>query len=212
MAIALIGRRVLLWHGRIQESQAMPNAEEGIANFVQRGEIRVGGLRMCLFEIAGGFYSIREELERTIGPATSTIIYHAGVNSGKRFVSSAARIGMIKRGAGGLADCIDIYSQAGFGDFTIVETDHSVPRVLVECTSPIAFEAFAFKENNSTAKVPVCDYSRGVFAGFYQQLVGRHDVMCVESHCRASGSSRCVFEIGRQDRLMAVAMSVRAKV
>ncbi|MFX0206453.1 MAG: hypothetical protein ACFFDT_10750, partial [Candidatus Hodarchaeota archaeon] len=146
----------------------MPEGEESIANLVQRGEIRVGGLRMCLFEITGGFFSIRESLEKSIGPAASTILYQAGVRSGKRFVASASRIGMIRTGRQGLTDCIDVFSQAGFGNFSIVDFDWEIPQMVIECCNPTAFEAYAYQENKSSPIVPVCDYTRGVLAGFIQ--------------------------------------------
>lgn len=190
----------------------MPESEEGIANFVQRGEIRVGGLRMCLFDITGGFYSIRESLEKTIGAATAGILYQAGVAGGKRFATSASRIGMTRRRAEGLADCIDIFSQAGFGNFGIAEVDCDMPHAIIECISPPAFEAFAFRENKASSKAPVCDYTRGVFSGFCRVLLGREDIYCIETACRASGSNRCVFEIGPQKEMekMALQASITA--
>jgi predicted hydrocarbon binding protein len=166
---------------------------------------------MCLFEIGGAFYSIRDSLEKSIGPAASTLLYLAGIQGGKRFASSAGRIGMIKVGTEGLADCIEIFSQAGFGNFFISDADWREPRVIVECDSPAAFEAFAFKENKNPAKGPVCDYARGVFAGFYQELTKRGDIMCLEVECRASGSRHCVFEIGQHDKMMTKAMGVKSK-
>jgi len=194
------------------EGEAIPDSEEGIANFVQRGEIRVGGLRMCLFEIVGAFYSIRDSLEKSIGPAASTLLYLAGIQGGRRFAGSAGKIGMIKGGTGGLADCIEIFSQAGFGNFFISDADWQEPLVIVECDAPTAFEAFAFKENKHIAKAPVCDYTRGVLAGFYQELARREDIMCLEVECRAAGSRHCVFEIGLHDKMMAKAMGAKSRL
>jgi len=196
----------------IREGRTIPNGEEGIANFVQRGEIRVGGLRMCLFEIAGGFYNIRKAMERTIGPAVSTLLYQAGIQGGKSFAASALRIGMIKRGSDGLADCIDIFSQAGFGSFFIVDADYKAPSIVVECVTPPAFEAYAYRENRVPSDEPVCDYARGVLAGFCQQLVANEDIMCIETECRAAGSSRCVFEMGRHDEMMKKAIATSARI
>ena len=179
---------------------------------MQRGEIRVGGLRMCLFEIVGAFYSIRDSLEKSIGPAASTLLYLAGIQGGRRFAGSARKIGMIKGGTDGLSDSIEIFSQAGFGNFFISDADWHEPRVIVECDAPTAFEAFAFKENKNIAKTPVCDYTRGVLAGFYQELVKREDIMCLEVECKATGSRHCVFEIGQHDKIMAKAMGTKPRI
>jgi len=167
---------------------------------------------MCLFDITGGFYSIRTSLERTIGPAASTLLYQAGVEGGKRFVSSASKIGIIRSGPVGLEDCIEIFSQAGFGSFQITESDWRDCHIVVECEAPSAFEAFAFKENKSARKEPVCDYARGVLAGFCQQLSAREDVMCVEVECMAAGSRRCLFEIGGHAQLKGKALAGGVKI
>ena len=166
---------------------------------------------MCLFEIVGAFYAIRDSLEKSIGPAASTLLYLAGVQGGRSFAGSACRIGMIKPGTDGLADSIEIFSQAGFGNFFVSDADWGEPRVVVECDAPAAFEAFAFKENKRIAKAPVCDYTRGVLAGFYQELSKREDIMCVELECKASGSRHCVFEMGQHDKMMARVMGVRSR-
>lgn len=167
---------------------------------------------MCLFDITGGFYSIRESLEKTIGAATIGILYQAGVAGGKRFAVSASRIGMIRKKADGLMDCVDIFSQAGFGNFDVIEVDCETPHVTIECVTPPAFEAFAFKENKSSSRTPVCDYTRGVFAGFCRSLLGREDIYCVELECRASGSLSCVFEVGPQRDMEKIAVQASIRV
>ncbi len=167
---------------------------------------------MCLFEIVGGFYSIRDSLEKAIGPAAGTMLYQAGIQGGRRFVSSAAKIGMIRRGSDGLSDCVEIFSQAGFGNFIIMESEWREPRVIIECEAPAAFEAFAFKENKTPVSVPVCDYARGVLAGFVQELEKREDIMCLENECKASGARQCTFEIGPHGKMMDKAIGVRPRL
>lgn len=192
-----------------REGERIPDEDESIANFVQRGEIRVGGLRMCLFEIVGGFFSIRDSLEKAIGPAAGMMLYQAGIQGGRRFVASAAKIGMIRSASDGLSDCVEIFSQAGFGNFMIMESEWREPQVLIVCAAPAAFEAFAFKENKTPASAPVCDYARGVLAGFVQELEKREDIMCLENECKASGGSQCSFEIGPHDKMMNKAIGAR---
>ncbi len=167
---------------------------------------------MCLFDIVGGFYSIRESLEKTVGPAAGTLLYQAGIKGGKRFTSSASKIGMIRKGPLGLQDCVEVFSQAGFGNFAIVDANWSECHVLIECDSPMPFEAFAYKENSASTGSPVCDYTRGVLAGFCQQLVDREDILCIETECKAANSSQCVFQIGAQRKMTAVAMGINARL
>ena len=67
-----------------------------------------------------------------------------------------------------------------------------------ESSSGVDFEC-SFRDciicHQRTAREPVCDVMRGLFAGWLESFLGKKARSSVESQCRAMGKSACVFEI-----------------
>jgi predicted hydrocarbon binding protein len=187
---------------RIRASEPPGDARDLIRT-PRRGEILVGGLRMCLIDVGGGFGALRKAMEEFIGPVTRTVLSNAGTSCGRRFAEEAIRQGLCPPGEAAFAFCVDSYAVAGFGGFEIREVRLEDGRAVVACRDPAAFEAEPFLHEDGPAKEGVCDYTRGVFAGFLAVASGRDDALAIETACRAKGDAECVFEVGPEDAILA---------
>ncbi len=159
------------------------------------GAILVGGTRMCLIEIVGGFHAIKEAMAKCMGPSAGEVLYEAGIQGAKVFVDSALEQGILSRDSVGFRKAVAAFTRAGFGGFRVNQVNFGRRTARVSCDRPMAFEAFAVTENNGNAPAPVCDYSRGVIAGFMIHLAGDDAVRGVETACRVQGERRCLFEV-----------------
>lgn len=159
------------------------------------GAILVGGTRMCLIEIVGGFQSIKEAVHRSLGEEATDILYEAGAKGARIFVGNAMRQGILSRDSVGFRTSVAAYARAGFGGFKVTQVNFGRRTATAICGKPMAFEAFAVKENGGKAEAPVCDYSRGVLAGFMVELSGDGGVSCAETACRVQGEPRCIFHV-----------------
>jgi predicted hydrocarbon binding protein len=98
----------------------------------------------------------------------------------------------------GFRDCVEAYTQLGFGGFTVSEIDYESARATVTCKD--AFEGWAWKRHGDVSKA--CYYSCGIFAGFMRALTEREDIECVETECIAEGADACVFAIAPEGELV----------
>ncbi|MEA1869393.1 MAG: 4-vinyl reductase [Euryarchaeota archaeon] len=169
-----------------------------LIRFRSRGWIYVEGSRTCLTDIEQGFYGIRKAVEQLIGPVTGTVYYNAAIEGGIAYVRGAVKSGSITRSDRGFRDCVDAYTQLGFGDFTVSEIDYGSARATVTCRD--AFEGWAWKRHGDVSKA--CYYSCGILAGFMRALTEREDIECVETECIAEGADACVFVIAPEDEMV----------
>jgi len=169
-----------------------------------RGTIRVGGARMALLDVAGGFFMIRKILEEDLGVVEKDLMFRAGMEGAASFISSATESGLIQADADGFRTAIDTYALAGFGDFCLEQVCWERSSAVVSCKDP--FEGWAYVRNHFPRDDAACDYSRGVLAGFMRFLrnaagADGSGVVCAESQCIAKGDGACLFAIGPAEQL-----------
>jgi predicted hydrocarbon binding protein len=157
---------------------------------------------MCLIDISTGFRTIREAMEELVGPVSKTILYNAGSGCGHTFTARTMREGFCAPREEAFTFSVESYSLAGFGAFEIQRVDRGEAHATVVCRDPPAFEAYPFLQANERSTRPVCDYSRGVMAGFLSAAFDRHDLLGCETSCRAKGDPECVFIIGEEREIM----------
>jgi predicted hydrocarbon binding protein len=157
---------------------------------------------MCLIDINTGFRTIREAMEELVGPVSRTILYNAGFGCGRTFTRRALRDRLCEAMDAAFAFSVECYSVAGFGSFQVDEVDARGTRAVVRCRNPPTFEAYPFLHSRTRIDRPVCDYSRGVLAGFMAAASGRSDLLASETSCRAMGNPECVFLIGEEREML----------
>lgn len=182
------------------------NKESDFINFVRRGWIEVGGARMSLVEIKGGFHGLREVLAREVGDTADDLVCHTGVQGTTSFMNSAIESKQLTPDENGFAGAVDSYSMAGFGDFHIAELCWSRGWAIIRC--PDSFEGWAYVANDNPQNRPRCDYTRGVLRTFMEQThkhaaTGIAEVSVVETKCIAKGDSECEFLVGTETDLEA---------
>lgn len=157
---------------------------------------------MCLVDIGTGFRSIRRSMEQLIGPVSKTVLYNAGFQSAAVFARRAVEDGRCAPGRDAFAFSVESYAEAGFGGFEVREVDLARQRATVACHDPPAFEADPFLQGDRRAEGPVCDYSRGVLAGFLMAVTDQDDIFGCEVQCRAVGDEACTYLVGPEQELV----------
>jgi len=172
-------------------------------DFVRRGWIEVGGARMSLVEIKGGFYGMREVLAREVGEPADDLICHAGIQGSASFISSSIESKELTADRNGFIGAVDTYSHAGFGNFEIAELFWSKGWAIIRCAD--SFEGWAYVANDNLQDRPKCDYTRGVLQTFMREThrhaeTGIQDISIVETKCIGKGDEACEFLVGvRED-------------
>ncbi|MGO9572068.1 MAG: ATP-binding protein [Desulfomonilaceae bacterium] len=164
-----------------------------------RGWIDVGGTRMCLLDILGGWLSIARAITLFAGEDTSKrVLFEAGL--GETFSAAALEAGILRRNSQGFRDAVDTYSEAGFGNFIVRELRFSdgYSRILCENT----FEAWALLRNGQALDSTVCFYSTGVLLSFMRHFSGKRDLVASETRCISRGDEECEFIIGTEAQLL----------
>ena len=121
------------------------------------------------------------------GVVTKTIFYLVGNAIGRRSLEYSKDIITTDN----LADVIDnVLSLRGWGRLASLNKRESPNAVIYEFTllGCIVCE-------KSTAKEPICDIMRGIFAGWLDAFLQKKARSCVETGCKATGGSSCVFEV-----------------
>lgn len=185
--------------------------DPGFINFVRRGWIEVGGARMSLIDIKGGFYGLREVLASEVGDTEDDLVCEAGIQGSTSFMVSAMESGRLAANEDGFRGAVDTYSDAGFGNFEIAELFWSRGWAIVRCND--SFEGWAYVENRNVQNRPKCDYTRGVLMCFMsethrQAKTGVDDISVVESKCIGKGDEECEFLIGTRNDLQAYGYEV----
>ena len=86
----------------------------------ERGWIDVGGTRMCLLDIPGGWLNLGTSIILFAGEDTyRRVLFEAGLS--ETFSEKALKKGILDKTSKGFIDAVTTYSEAGFGDFVIKE-------------------------------------------------------------------------------------------
>ncbi len=157
------------------------------------GILSLGGARMALVDVEAGFWAIRRQIEALIGPGlTNSVFQQAGANGGASFAKTfTSTMGL--SGATAFSACLQVYQQAGFGQFEITNLDWPIGRICIRADQ--AFEAWMFTQHNQHSGTPCCAYTAGVLVGFVNIITGRNDVVCIEHTCQSKGDAFCQFEL-----------------
>jgi PAS domain S-box-containing protein len=174
-------------------------SESDFIKFVRRGWIEVGGARMSLVEVKGGFYGIREVLAREVGDTEDDLVCHAGIRATISFMTSAIESKQLTPDENGFRGAVDTYSEAGFGNFEIAELFWSRGWAIIRCSD--SFEGWAYVANEKVQSRPKCDYTRGALLTFMSEThkhaqTGIEELSIFETKCIGKGDKKCEFLIG----------------
>jgi predicted hydrocarbon binding protein len=154
---------------------------------VEEGSVYEGEERVITFR-ASTFQLLIEAVRGMAGSVvTKTIFYIVGNAIGRRtFEYSKDAIT-----ADNWANVLDgVLSIRGWGRLVSLKKKESSNDVVYECTFLHCIICY-----KSTAKEPVCDIVRGIFAGWLETYLGKKAQSSVETGCRAMGKGSCVFEV-----------------
>lgn len=154
------------------------------------GVLQVGSSRMILLSAKAYVYLVQSVYEHA-PHATKFLLYNVGYRAGQEFMGSIH--GMASDKADLMRYAVKTFEQAGYGDFELMEFDLQRPYVRIRGKN--LFEASLAEEMGVYRSPRAVDhYSRGMFAGFFSQLLGQ-EVVCEEMECRARGDDACEFVI-----------------
>ena len=105
---------------RDEQIQKLKGREFKFTSKKAKGWVDVGGTRMCLLDISGGWVNIGLSIILFAGEDTSRrVLFEAGQS--ETFSATALESGILENTAQGFFDAVDTYSEAGFGDFVVEE-------------------------------------------------------------------------------------------
>jgi diguanylate cyclase (GGDEF)-like protein len=154
------------------------------------------GTRAFLIDLAGGFYVLREQMTREIGPEfTADILYRAGFAGAAALMSFVAQENPSADGPQRLKAALALLSRSGYGDLRL---DDSRPRSgEVRIRTENSAEGMLMRHRTGRQGY-ACDYLRGLLRGIVEALppipgypLGTLD--CVETTCVANDDSDCCF-------------------
>lgn len=171
-----------------------------------RGWVDVGGTRMCLFDIPGGWFRMGMIINLLAGDETyRRVMFEMGL--AETFTQRATEGGVLKHSAKGFYEAVDTFSEAGFGDFIVEELEFSKGYARITCQD--TFEGWVFCSHHKISTEPVCYYSAGVLLSFMQHITERTDLTCTETKCIAKGDEFCEFVIGTKEDLQSKGVYLR---
>ena len=163
-----------------------------------RGWIDVGGSRMFLLDISGGWHNFVERIGLFAGSETSRrVLFEAG--QAETFTTKALNAGVLEQTPQGFRDALETLSEAGFGDFRVKDLRFDEPYARIVC--PDTYEGWAYLQGEKKSDVPVCHFSSGALLSFMQHTSGQTDLISTETRCIARGDLECEFVVGRPDVL-----------
>ena len=162
----------------------------------KKGWIEIGSTRMCLLDVANGYYALKREIQRLAPELEPQIFYHGGKQGGGSFAKGALDSNLVRRDQKGFQMCVEAYSLCGFGEYEILEIDYSAGKATISCSD--AFEAWAVLQHKEKSREPVCHYTRGVLCSFFD-ILKKNTHECEERRCRAKGDRCCEFIVYAAD-------------
>lgn len=145
---------------------------------------------MILLSASGYTFLIRSIYDHA-PHALRLILYEVGYSTGDELMSNLRGLSEDKGAL--MRYAVETFKQAGYGDFEIVEFDLEKPYVRIHGKN--LFETSLMEEMGVYRGDRVVDnYSRGMFAGCFSQLLGT-EVVCEELACQSRGEDSCEFVI-----------------
>jgi signal transduction histidine kinase/predicted hydrocarbon binding protein len=190
----------------INFSQKLYKHVPSMLSIPELGQLEVGLSRMCLLDITGGFLTLREGLWNEVGIRARDIFYGAGIEGAKSFLEKLIEAKQITPDESGLKEALAEYSSAGFGVYSLIECD--LQNGYIKVLGSNCFEAWGHKEKKLLDHDTVCDYSRGVIAGFMMVIESfvnpevAKDLYCVENKCSVKNHEFCSFVVAPSSKLL----------
>ena len=166
---------------------------------MSNGRLDFAGKRSVMMDAAGGLYALKKTLRADIGFFEKDFMFKAGLEGTREFLSSLTDISYPNEPMETVQKMLELYSLRGYGDFKVDKFDLNTK--VVEIVSTNAIEAWAFQENHSLEREPVCSYSSGLLScicrmAFGEASVQDSDIFAVEMDCMAEGKKECRFVVG----------------
>jgi len=172
---------------------------------VEPGHLELWDSRVFLQDVLGGFYALREQMTREIGPEfTADILYRAGFSATDRLMAYVAEQSELAgSGMASLEFALSLLTQGGYGLVHIDDSHKRADEIIICNSNSLEGEMMAERAGRVGY---ICDYMRGLLRGIVQQLsealgfpVGT--VECVEISCLANGDAECCFVIATATHL-----------
>jgi len=166
---------------------------------MSNGRLDFAGKRSVMMDAAGGLYALKKTLRADIGFFEKDFMFKAGLEGTREFLSSLTDVSYPNEPMETVQKMLELYSLRGYGDFKVDKFDLNTK--VVEIVSTNAIEAWAFQENHSLEREPVCSYSSGLLScicrmAFGEASVQDSDIFAVEMDCMAEGKKECRFVVG----------------
>ena len=182
----------------------MDEGAVGSSQSTEPGRLEAWNTRVFVQDALGGFYALREQITREIGPAfTADILYRAGVSTAERVMAFLAEQAGSLEGGALLDRALSLLTEAGYG---LLEREREGTRpgeLIIRNGNSLEGEMMADRAGRAGY---VCDYVRGLLRGLVENLPPTDgfpsgQVECVEIHCIANSDSICRFVIASPEHL-----------
>ncbi|MBU1913696.1 MAG: PAS domain S-box protein [Candidatus Thermoplasmatota archaeon] len=166
---------------------------------MSNGRLDFAGKRSVMMDAAGGLYALKKTLRADIGFFEKDFMFKAGLEGTRESLSSLTDVTYPNDPNETIQKMLELYSLRGYGDFKVDKFDLNTK--VVEIASTNAIEAWAFQENHSLQREPICSYSSGMLScicrmAFREASVQDSDIFAVEMDCMAEGKKECRFVVG----------------
>ena len=168
------------------------------------GVLAPWGTRAFLLDLAGGFYVLREQMTREIGPEfTADILYRAGFAGAAALMAFVAQENASADGIQRLEAALALLTTAGYGTFRLDTERSRSGEVLIRAENSAEGVLMRGRDGRLGS---ACDCLRGLLRGIVEALpptagypVGTLD--CVETSCLANDDPECRFLVASPDHL-----------
>lgn len=180
-------------------------AEEGVSDGATlAGCLEVWESRVFLQDVHGGFYALREQMSREIGPEfTSDIFYRAGFSTAENLMAFVMSHKTASDGPASLELALTLLTQSGYGLVRLAERRERAGEIRVCVENSVESEMMTDRAGRAGY---ACDYLRGLLRGVVQHLPPTETfpaglVECVEIRCVANDDPECCFVIASPEHL-----------
>ncbi len=156
----------------------------------EQGVMTLGPVRAVLMTEAAYVFMMKV-LNEHAPHALKYAFYDMGYRVGEQLMSVLA--GTAEEPEKAFRYLVETYRQAGYGNMEMLEFDLEKPQVTLAGTNLLEVQV---ARGSGVYRTPrsVDHYSRGMFAGFLSNLLGR-EVVCEEVACQYRGDERCEFVV-----------------
>ncbi len=156
----------------------------------REGVLTVGSARAVVMT-EGAYVFLMKVLQEHAPHAIKYAFYDMGYRVGQELMQTLAE--RADEPEASFSYLVQAYRQSGYGDLRVEQFDLSKPEARLAGSD--LFESNVARKAG-TYRTPRCvdHYSRGMFAGFLSNLLGK-EVVCEEIACQYRGDERCEFVV-----------------